>query len=107
MERVIQIVTTFAEVILPGYFWIRGVVKNRNSDMGLAVGLAVILAVFGSASRHGTPFNPMNELGLLYMGMGVTLLFVGLVWRTERPSKVILTSVEYIGLGFFLFLLMT
>ena len=104
METATYIAITIAMIIMPGYFWIRGILKRQNSDTTLAVGLAVILTYFRAILHHSLEL--INQIGIMIMAMGLVLLIVGTIGKTDRLWKIIACSVSYIAMGFFLFVLL-
>lgn len=106
METVTHIAIPSALAILSGYFWIRGILKKRDSDMVLAPILAIILSLFVSIDNPHWCFSPVNTIGVMYMAMGIVLLVVGTLTKADRVWKLVGTSATYMALGFFLFCLL-
>lgn len=106
MESIAYVTALSAHVLVPAFFWVRGILRNQDSDMNLALVLVWVFGVLRFFTPNFWPIEPLNESGLIIFGMGVVLMVLGLKKKIDKAWKTILSSIVLMILGFFLFALM-
>jgi len=103
MDSIAYIAITCAQILLPAFFWIRGILRKRESDMNLAWVIVLALGILRSFSPSTLPIEGINQIGVSFIGMGLVLMVLGLLKKTDKGWKIVGSSVIMMIFGFFLF----